>query len=754
MQSIYHKQVLFIIFLFIAFLIVIGALIFSGSSIAATLNSTKNEQSFSKKKFTTFENDKIVISESEEIKGDVLIIDGSININGKIFGDVYAKTSKIIISKTSIIYGNVICFKSTIKKEEGAKIGGDIINISIDDEESINKDKCQNIEGYDFKYHILKGIYDEMEVIDSDETIDGDLIVVNQDVTIAGKIDGDLINMAGDILIAEKCAIDGHIINLAGTIELDENMLLTGQSYNIDSDISDEIIDEEFEQSGNDEDDEEIREAVERKYLRRDNNIVRFFGNVKVEDNEILSGDVVVMRGHANIKGEVQGDVVAIFGNIELDSTGYVSGDVVSVGGRIYREDGSYVGGDVVQTSWTGVKVDDGEQHVNVGLNGISIGPKKGNEWRRRKKNNVQWDHNFDEFDSEPFMVRYNRVEGLFLGYRQSKNDWSDSHHSNFNLYGHIGYGFKNKRARYKVGLERSNFDFLRMTFGIEAHDLTNTEDKWIISTFENSLAAFIIREDFQDFYRNIGASGYISQHISSLFRIKVGYHEDKFYNMDQVTNWSVFGGSKKFRSNPIVDEYEIKSVRTEISFDTRNDYKYPTQGWYINLMGEFAGKDFNDKADVNFDRYIVDIRRYQPIGYGENLDIRLRAGSARGYLPIQYQYDLGGISTLRGYEFKEFQNKDRMLLANLEYRMYGINGLLDFDELNLILFTDAGLIWDAKDKSSAKESFDHLTWNDFNTSIGLGISNYDGNIRLNIAKRLDEKNKPVVLTIRIRRPF
>jgi hemolysin activation/secretion protein len=35
--------------------------------------------------------------------------------------------------------------------------------------------------------------------------------------------------------------------------------------------------------------------------------------------------------------------------------------------------------------------------------------------------------------------------------------------------------------------------------------------------------------------------------------------------------------------------------------------------------------------------------------------------------LPSQYLYDLGGISTIRGYDYKAFTG-DRMVLINAEY--------------------------------------------------------------------------------------
>ena len=166
-----------------------------------------------------------------------------------------------------------------------------------------------------------------------------------------------------------------------------------------------------------------------------------------------------------------------------------------------------------------------------------------------------------------------------------------------------------------------------------------------------------------------------------------------------------------------------------------------------------------NDNG-VDFDRFIVDLRRYQPISYGENLDFRLRAGTCRGVLPTQLMFDLGGISTLRGYKFKEFQDEKRMILGNIEYRIYGkrnpLNNIFDSNDFNLILFADAGYVWSNPDtlNTKAEDGFENIDWSDLKTSIGFAISNEEGNVRLCFAKRLDENDKPIVVTFRINRPF
>ena len=705
-----------------------------------------SDPSLAKKKLVHYDHGDVTIDEDEVIEADIVLESGEITIAGEVYGDIIALNSDVAIEAEADIYGHLICFNCKLDQDEEAHIAGDVVLLN---ENSIEIAGGRNLIGYGF----LLNQCQSDTVIEEGETVKGDILVLNHKLVIKGKVDGDVFNILGSTIIKPTAAIDGHVIGYQGKIETSNDALVTGRILGLDEETETVDVDTERER------DEKFRKKIEKKYLRdgpeRKSDVFRFWGDVTIEPDEVIKGDVVTVRGTIEVKGEVEGDVVAVFGNVELDSTAYVDGDVVSVGGKIFRENSAFVGGDIVQTSITGVKVDDGDQHVSVGLTGISVGPKKGYEWKRkRRKVRHRWDYGLDE---ESFMFRYNRVEGLFLGLKLNKDEWGYENDAFFDLFGHIGYGFANKRACYQIGAQRSILGSFGPVIGIEAHDVTTTEDSWMMPTFENSLAAFLIKEDFQDFYRKQGYSAYANLYISEYLKLSGEYHEENHFNLRKNTNWSIFGGDKEFRQNPGIYEIDYKSLVGKISFDTRDSYKYPDKGWWFNASGEFAGTKFNDNG-VNFDRFIVDLRRYQPVSCGENLDFRVRLGSSRGTVPEQLKFDAGGFSALRGYEFKEFKNFNRMVLGSLEYRIYGrrnpLNSIFGMSDFNLIIFADAGYLWQVADSLEAKEGFDNVDWNDLKTSVGFAISNDDGNVRLNFAKRLDEKDKPIIVTFRISRPF
>lgn len=74
---------------------------------------------------------------------------------------------------------------------------------------------------------------------------------------------------------------------------------------------------------------------------------VRFGGDITVERDEVVEGDVVALGGSIQVDGEVQGDVVAVGGSVRLGPTASVQDNVVVVGGALTRDPGAHVGGRV-----------------------------------------------------------------------------------------------------------------------------------------------------------------------------------------------------------------------------------------------------------------------------------------------------------------------------------------------------------------------------------------------------------------------
>ena len=75
---------------------------------------------------------------------------------------------------------------------------------------------------------------------------------------------------------------------------------------------------------------------------------VRIGGKIRIEDYQLVQGDVVSVAGGVKIDGKVRGDVVCVVGNIDLGPSAVVNGDVVCVIGNLSKDKKARVRGETV----------------------------------------------------------------------------------------------------------------------------------------------------------------------------------------------------------------------------------------------------------------------------------------------------------------------------------------------------------------------------------------------------------------------
>jgi outer membrane protein assembly factor BamA len=242
----------------------------------------------------------------------------------------------------------------------------------------------------------------------------------------------------------------------------------------------------------------------------------------------------------------------------------------------------------------------------------------------------------------------------------------------------------------------------------------------------------------------------------------RVAYVVDRYRSLENRAEWALFGGSKLFRPNPHIDDGTMRSIATLAGFSTASKSRYGMEGWNVHATAEFAGAGLG--GDFRFQQYIFDIRRYQPLGRFDNINLRFRAGTSHGSLPLQKTFELGGLGSLPAYRFKEFPGDtvgaNRMLLMDAEYILNGdFLGDLSFwpswlfRHVNLIFLADAGLVRTSSAKASPFSGFEGITWNELRSDAGVGIANRSGSMRLAAVWRTD-RSEPARLLFRVEAPF
>ena len=322
--------------------------------------------------------------------------------------------------------------------------------------------------------------------------------------------------------------------------------------------------------------------------------------------------------------------------------------------------------------------------------------------------------------------IRYNRVDGLFLGVTRSPLDWSSWDRGR--IYGQGGYAFARDEWLYRVGAEtrlgsrrgNPNFD---LKIGGSHQRNTESDDLWKASWGENTAAAALFRHDFFDYYQVEGWSGYAVARLTRFAQLSAAYRDESYLSLRRETNWSVFGDGN-FRANPAINEGQMYSFVFALEGGSIRDLARRPSGMAFRLeaeLGQGLGGDFD------FSRYIGDVRSYTRLTEEAGLQLRFRGGFTEGTVPLQKAFTLGGTGTVRGYSQNQFIGT-RMALANAELSLYEPD-VMDWLLNNVTIFGTFDAGWTNLEAGTNSFSMDDLF-----SSAGFGVAFDKRKVRLEVS--------------------
>jgi hypothetical protein len=458
---------------------------------------------------------------------------------------------------------------------------------------------------------------------------------------------------------------------------------------------------------------EEDRSAIEISYGKKTDRIIKRrrlttaytdsddvvrFGDVTVDFDERINGDVVTIGGDATVYGEVSGDVVSVFGDVYLKDDAYVRGDVAAPFGEVFRDEDVRVLGDQLPSS----------------------------EFKRKK-----------HVSNFGMGARFNRVEGFTLGP-------SLKYESKYGEYPSVeidaAYAFTLKRWEYEFKVGHEIGKEWGPYFEGSMYRLAETSDRWLLPTeAENSLAALLFKEDFFDFYWSKGFTGSAGIWYGENLKFGASYTAASIETLERTAKKALFGGDKKFRENwstILPDSATIMAMEGDLveygfaaTFDSRDDEIEATSG----ILGSISYTATTESADFDYEKVDGEFKIYYPLTSDQTLFLRLRGGVSDDDLPLFRRYFIGGIGSLRGYDYKEFEG-NRYALFNIDYiwRFYDSH-------------FGAGLFFDGGRAAFSEDEFES---GQLKTDIGVSFLLGDF-LRVNLAQRLDDIDRSPVLSIR-----
>jgi len=113
-----------------------------------------------------------------------------------------------------------------------------------------------------------------------------------------------------------------------------------------------------------------------------------------------------------------------------------------------------------------------------------------------------------------------------------------------------------------------------------------------------------------------------------------------------------------------------MRSIQITTGVTDATRLRHGPDGWTAYVTAEFADHR-GLGGEFTFQHYLVDIRRYQPLGDFDNLNLRLRMCTTHGQVPRQKLFELGGPGSIPAFRYKEVPcdtlGANRMILFNAE---------------------------------------------------------------------------------------
>ncbi|MBD3297655.1 MAG: BamA/TamA family outer membrane protein [candidate division Zixibacteria bacterium] len=316
------------------------------------------------------------------------------------------------------------------------------------------------------------------------------------------------------------------------------------------------------------------------------------------------------------------------------------------------------------------------------------------------------------------------------------------------NTRGYLGFDLE-----VLVPLKEKRFDL-----HIRGFKRTTTNDDWQYTRAENSWAGTITHNDFFDYYeRSGGYLGVIARPYSS-WRIDGGVYIDHSTSLVTKSSPALFNNDRPLRNNPPIDEGEIAGATIGIEYDTRLFPSRPSSAWYARVEVD-AGADVGP-GDFEYSTVTLDVRRYNRLLRGLNLDVRGRIFTTRDNIPRQRTQSLNGYGGVRGLHDIPFDDRrgDRLALFSAELRigMPQIRYLeILYTRWNVATFIDVGILKRHGDRYGAWEYLES-DWDEWGKSVGIGISgeSFLPYLGFYVAQDLSRDNKRPRFIVRFARSF
>lgn len=159
--------------------------------------------------------------------------------------------------------------------------------------------------------------------------------------------------------------------------------------------------------------------------------------------------------------------------------------------------------------------------------------------------------------------VRFNRVEGLFLGGKVS----IDTLLPRLSLTAKAGYGLSDDRLKYALGATVRLHDGSALATGLQVYDdIAHFHDELQLDALGVSLTSLFAKSDPRDYYSVRGFTGFVEASPLDAWMVRLRYRDEQHRSVVQTTDYSFFFRDRSYRAQPEASEGRLRAL----AFETR----------------------------------------------------------------------------------------------------------------------------------------------------------------------------------------
>ncbi len=275
-------------------------------------------------------------------------------------------------------------------------------------------------------------------------------------------------------------------------------------------------------------------------------------------------------------------------------------------------------------------------------------------------------------------ILRYNRIHGAYLGLGlvSDPTEWMTT-----TVKG--GYGFADKRAYGEADLSLFADSLHKYALRFSGYKkLMRRDNPYTVTQPTITLMSLFLKNDYGDYYYNTGGEVALETGFGQLrflrantfvrpTRLGLIFRTERHATASNRTDFSVFGGSGPFRSNPPIFDGALRSLSLDFAWNYHPERRFDNFGF--RLYGEMSEPSVLP-SDFRFRQLQSVVMFRMPTMPLWMLEVRLFSGWSFGDVPPQRFFSLessasavAAAGALRGMTVKEFYG-DRYASLSVEH--------------------------------------------------------------------------------------